>query len=162
MRPTSRFLIESIAEALETSVLPVIPADDKWSASTVRSAVTLLGHLAKRVELEGGILAADNDDARAVLADIAPQMRLGQDIALTADIQAALGLAEPSPYDVPAMDARNTRYQALFDRLLRDQYGGAWQDDGSQPVRAAIRAYLKRRMARERDMYFPEFTGPPF
>jgi hypothetical protein len=60
------------------------------------------------------------------------------------------------------MDALNTTYQSLFDRLLRDQYDGAWADDGSQPVRAAIRAYLKRRLERERDIVFPEFAGPPF
>jgi hypothetical protein len=162
MQPTSRILIERIAEALETTVLPVIPPDEKWASSTVRSAMTLLGHLAKRVEREGGILAADNEDARAVLNEVLPQLRDGEDAAIKDDIEAVLRDGGETPYDVPAMDALNTRYQSLFDRLLRDQYGGSWTDDGSQPVRAAIRSYLKRRMERERDLVFPEFAGPPF
>jgi hypothetical protein len=162
MQPTSRFLIESTSEALGTVVLPAISADDKWASSTVRSAMTLLGHLAKRVEMEGGILAADNDDARKVLAEVLPKLRKSDDAGLKADIETALSSGKDTPYDVPAMDALNTTYQSLFDSLLRDQYDGAWKDDGSQPVRAVIRAYLKRRLERERNIVFPEFAGPPF
>jgi hypothetical protein len=151
-------LIEAIAEALDGHVLPAV-AKDQWSASTVRSAVTILRHLAKRVELEGGILAEDTADAQAVLTALLPGVK---DAGLKAEVDAVLGAAEPSPHDTAAMDAHNTRYQHVFDLILRQDYAGAWTTEAAQPVRGAIRAYLRRRMAREKVMYIPEFSGPPF
>ena len=65
MRPTSVELLESIAQALEDQVLPLM--QDKWGASTLRSAMQLLRHLALRVPFEARILAADNEDVRRVL-----------------------------------------------------------------------------------------------
>ena len=162
MQPTARITLERIAEALENTVLPALPGAEKWASSTVRSAVTLLNQLAKRVAMEGPILAADNDDARAVLRHLLERIRPNEDKRLKEDIEAALQGAAPSPYDIAAMDERNTEYQSLFDRLLRDQYDGQWRGVAAQPIRGAIRAYLKRRLARERDLYLPEFTGPPF
>jgi hypothetical protein len=161
MQPTARILIERVADALDESVLPSL-SHDKWSASTVRSAVTLLRHLAKRVELEAAIIAADTQDAHSVLTGLLPHIRPGEDVELGAGIAAILAEPAPASFDTPAMDAHNTRYQALFERLLRDQYEGGWTNAEEQKVRGAIRAYLKRRLARERDMYMPEFSGPPF
>jgi tRNA threonylcarbamoyladenosine modification (KEOPS) complex Pcc1 subunit len=161
MQPTARILIERVADALDESVLPAL-SHDKWSASTVRSAVTLLRHLAKRVELEAAILAADTEDAQAVLNGLLHHIRRSQDAELKTEIDAILADPAPASFGTPAMDAHNTRYQDLFERLLRDQYDGNWTNAQAQPVRGAIRAYLKRRLARERDMYMPEFSGPPF
>src|SRR5258708_12304830 len=73
MRPTTVELLESIAQALEDQVLPVI--QDKWGASTLRSAMQLLRHLALRVPLEAGVLAADNDDARRILTLVNDRLR---------------------------------------------------------------------------------------
>jgi len=161
MQPTARILIERVADALDESVLPKL-LNDKWSASTVRSAVTLLRHLAKRVELEAAIIAADTEDAQAVLTGLLPHIRPAEDTELKAEITAILAEPAPAAFDTPAMDAHNTRYQALFERLLHDQYEGAWTNAEEQKLRGAIRAYLKRRLARERDMYVTEFSVPPF
>ena len=161
MQPTSRTLIERVADALDESVLPNL-SHDKWSASTVRSAVTLLRHLAKRVELEAAIIAEDTADARDVLTGLLRDIRTGEDTALKDEIGAILAEPAVASFDTPAMDAQNTRYQAVLERLLRDQYEGGWTDAREQPVRGAIRAYLKRRLARERDLIVPEFSGPPF
>jgi hypothetical protein len=161
MQPTARTLLERIADALDESVLPAL-SHDKWSASTLRSAVTLLRHLAKRVELEAAIIAADTQDANAVLTNLLRHIQPGQDANLPTEIAALLADPAPASFDTPAMDAHNTRYQALFERLLRDQYEGDWTNAEEQHVRGAIRAYLKRRLARECEMYMPEFSGPPF
>jgi hypothetical protein len=161
MQPTARTLIDRIADALDETVLPSL-SQDKWSASTVRSAVTLLRHLAKRVELEAAVIAADTADAHTVLTGLLPRIRPGEDAELKAKIAAILAEPAPPSFDTPALDAQNTRYQAVFEQLLRDQYDGGWTNEQAQPVRGAIRAYLRRRLARERDMYMPEFSGPPF
>jgi hypothetical protein len=161
MQPNSRLMIERIAAALDASVLPAL-ARDPWAASTVRSAVTLLNHLAKRVDLEAAILAGDIEDAKLVLHETFELMKPGADTTLLTDIAALLADDNPITYDIAALDARNTQYQSVFERLLRDQYEGKWTEAAAQPLRAAIRAYLARHLARERILFVPEFSGPPF
>ena len=65
MRPTSPDLIAGVADALEWQVLPVV--QDQWAASTLRSAMQLLRHLALRVEQEPRILVEEARDLRGVL-----------------------------------------------------------------------------------------------
>src|SRR6266850_733991 len=75
MRPTTVELLDSIAQALEDQVLPVV--QDKWGASTLRSAMQLLRHLALRDPLD--VIAADalNENyLRAVETIIAARDRL--------------------------------------------------------------------------------------
>jgi hypothetical protein len=162
MRPTSVELIERIAEALDQSVLPAV-GDDKWAASVVRSATTLLAHLAKRIPLEAPVLLADNEDAKAVLSGLALRLQDHSPGDETAQELRSLGDAEPIPvYDAPALDTRNRLYQTAVERLLRSAHERAWTEDINAYVLGEIRQYLKRRMERERDIYFPAFTGPPF
>ncbi len=161
MRPSSVELLERIAEALDQTVLPAL-ADDRWAASVVRSSTTLLLHLAKRVQLEAPVLLADNDDARQVLAallerlappDVAPE--------LAAEIANLVGEQTFIPsHDLAALDTRNRRYQEAMERLLQRRDGQP--PDVQEEIRRALRSYFKRRMEREREMYFPSFTGPPF
>ncbi|HTT83651.1 MAG TPA: hypothetical protein VMF67_09215 [Rhizomicrobium sp.] len=159
MKPGSVELLERIAETLDQTVLPAL-ADDKWAASAVRSATTLLHHLAKRIELEAPILLADNSDAKNVLAGIVIHFRADMDAEIAGEIDGLIGDAAPiADYDVTALDARNRRYQAAMARLL--DRGAVSSDRGSE-IRGELRAYFKRRSERERDMYFPSFTGPPF
>ena len=61
VRPTTRELVDGIANALERQVSPVV--QDKWAASVLRSAVQLLRHVAVRVEDEARLLVEDNADA---------------------------------------------------------------------------------------------------
>ncbi|HLY57657.1 MAG TPA: hypothetical protein VKS60_18985 [Stellaceae bacterium] len=201
MRPTSRELIERIAEALTDTVLPAV-AHDKWAASTVRSATTLLNHLAERVEREVPVLLADNADAeetlRAVRALVAPQSPsppfrgeregpakregevgldapnpphlaptlsppMGRRGSAERAFAAALDETAPVPsHDAVALDARNGRYQEAIEALLHALYEPARSDDVARTCRTMLRDYLGRRRAREREMYFPAFLGPPF
>ena len=161
MRPTSAELIESISEALGQTVLPVV-ADDKWAASVVRSAMTLLAHLAKRIELEAPVLIADNDDAHAVLVEIYAGGPLPEKYF---DLQKRLketleGRTETAPFDVTALDARNRGYQTVIEGLLAGLYDSPGEREAN--IRSTLCQYLKRRLERERDIYFPAFTGPPF
>lgn len=156
MRPTSGELIQSIVSALESQVAPQV--QDKWAASVLRSAAQLLKHLAVRTEEEGRVLIEDNQDARQVLEAIAPRL-LGAAAAveLCATMQGALNMADPAPYDSVALGVRNDAYQWAVERLVRHR--DVVRDAG---VHDELHAYLQRRLKRERHLYFPVFTGPPF
>ena len=122
MRPTTVELLESIAQALEDQVLPVI--QDKWGASTLRSAMQLLRHLALRVPLEAGILAADNDDARRVLTLVSDRLRQLGETDLAAAAVAALGARTVDPLDVTGSDALNENYLRAVETIIaaRDRF----------------------------------------
>src|SRR5580693_8136007 len=108
MRPTSAELLETIAQELEDRVLPVV--QDKWGASTLRSAMQLLRHLALRVPLEPRILAADNDDVREVLALAYERLAQLGETDLAAAAAAVLSSPLADPLDVVAADALNETY----------------------------------------------------
>jgi hypothetical protein len=159
MRPTSDELLESIAQALEDQVLPVV--QDKWAASTLRSATQLLRHVAIRVAREPRMLAEDSADARAVLMGIAPELsRLGL-ADLAAGVGAALGAGLADPLDVAAADALNEGYLRAIESVIaaRDRLR---QAGPTADVHAALLAYLQRRLARERGLFVPVFLTPPF
>jgi len=159
MRPTSVELLESIAQALEDQVLPVM--QDKWGASTLRSAMQLLRHLALRVPFEARILAADNEDVRRVLTLVHDELtQIGEsDLASTA--AAALGARAADPLDVIATDAQNETYLRAVEAIVaaRDRLRAR----GAPPrIHAALVEYLQRRLERERGMFLPVFLSPPF
>lgn len=143
MRPTSRDLIESIIAAIDATILPAVA--EKQAASSLRAARTLLEHLAVRVEVEPEVLAADNRDAEGVLAGIGERLP-----------------DAPTETGVRALGARNALLQRLVDQRLRAMPIAGRESDEDAAVRAALREYLKRRHARERDMIFPAFLGTPF
>lgn len=156
MRPTSAELMTRMSDALDTTVLPAIK-DDKWAASVVRSTVTLLAHLAKRVELEGPMLVGDNQDADTTLQECTDVLAKH---GLRKQFDAVHAEAIIQAYDTVALDARNREYQAIVELALRKLHKSSEVSD--KKARAALLAYLRRRVSRERDIYFPAFTGPPF
>ena len=159
MRPTTVELLESIAQALEDRVLPVI--QDKWGASTLRSAMQLLRHLALRVPLEAGILAADNEDARRILMLVGD--RLGQlgETDLAAAAAAALSPRPVGPFDVAGADALNETYLRAVELIIaaRDRLRAV---DIPPQIHQTLVDYLQRRLDRERGMFIPVFLSPPF
>jgi hypothetical protein len=153
MRPTTSELLAAVASALERQVAPKV--DDKWAASTLRSAAQLLAYASARSEREPRILDEDNEDARALLESLSA--RLDEESPARREVQEALRGAAVAGSDALSRDARNERYQAAIDRLLRDPRVRALK-----PVYQSLRGYLRRRLRREHGLYFPVFTGPPF
>jgi hypothetical protein len=159
MRPTAVELLESIAQALEDQVLPVV--QDKWGASTLRSAMQLLRHLALRVPLEAGILAADNDDARRTLTLVSDRLRQLGETDLGAVAAAALSARSVDPLDVIAADALNETYQCAIETIIaaRDRLRAI---DTPPQIHRTLVDYLQRRLDRERGIFVPVFLSPPF
>jgi len=158
VRPSARELIEGVAAALERDVAPQL--SDRWAASALRSAVQLLNHLAVRVEVEARVLLEDNDDARRVLESVCA--RLGSspaDAALRAMIETALGAPEPPRHDAVLLDEANEALQRVIEHVLRRR---TLAEDPQGMIHMDLRAYLRRRLERERPLYFPAFTGAPF
>ena len=159
MRPTSEELLGSIAQALEDQVLPVV--QDKWAASTLRSAMQLLRHLAIRVVREPGILAADNADLREVLSAATAELAQAGLGDLEAAVCAALAAGNPDPLDVAAADRLNEGYLRAVEALIaaRDRLR---QARPAGELHAALVEYLRRRLEREHDLFLPVFLSPPF
>jgi cell division septum initiation protein DivIVA len=159
MRPTSAELLETIAQELEDRVLPVV--QDKWGASTLRSAMQLLRHLALRVPLEPRMLAEDNKDASGVLMLARDRLtRLGESD-LAAAAAAALDSDAPDPLDVVAVDALNERYLRAVETIVaaRDRLRPI---DDSPTIHQSLVDYLQRRLEREHGMFLPVFLSAPF
>jgi hypothetical protein len=159
MRPTTVELLDSIAQALEEQVLPVM--QDKWGASTLRSAMQLLRHLALRVPLEAGILAADNDDVRRILTLVGDRLSQLGETGLAAAAAAALSARSVDPLDVIAADAVNETYQGAVEMIIaaRDRLRTI---DTPPQIHQTLVDYLQRRLDRERRMFVPVFLSPPF
>jgi hypothetical protein len=159
MRPTTVELLDSIAQALEEQVLPVV--QDKWGASTLRSAMQLLRHLALRVPLEAGILAADNDDVRRILTLVGDRLSQLGETDLAAAAAAALSAHSVDPLDVIAADAVNETYQGAVEMIIaaRDRLRTI---DTPPQIHRTLVDYLQRRLDRERRMFVPVFLSPPF
>jgi hypothetical protein len=146
MRPTAIELVSRIRQAIDDTILPKV--EDKIAASSLRSARVLLDHLASRLEHEPAFLAADNADAGAVLARAIKMLS-------TADagpIRAAVSSAETSD---PAQ--ANDELQHGVELAL-----AAVRRAPSAELHGELKAYLARRLERERPMFFPAFTAAPF
>jgi hypothetical protein len=159
VRPTSAELLDSIAQALEDQVLPLI--QDKWGASTLRSAMQLLRHLALRVPLEPRILAADNDDVRRILTLAHDRLTQLGETDLAAAAAAALSPRSADSLDVVAADAQNETYLRAVESIVaaRDRLRAV---DVPPTIHQSLIDYLQRRLERERAMFLPVFLSPPF
>ena len=109
MQPSARALIEAIITSLDEVVMPVVT--DKQAASSLRSARTLLDHLARRGEGEADMLSADNADALAVCRAIAARFGGHQAVAAIAAFLAA------GPHGSP--QGRNEAMQTVIEATLR-------------------------------------------
>jgi hypothetical protein len=159
VRPTTRELVEGIANALERQVAPAV--QDKWAASVLRSALQLLRHVSIRVEDEARLLGEDNADATRVLEHAAQRLRGRAAFeALHARIERALELEPVPSHDAVALAERSDLLQSALEELLRDP--DRLGDAEDAVVLDAARQYLQRRLAREQHWYFPVFNGAPF
>jgi hypothetical protein len=158
MRPSAPELLDAIAEQLGSQVLPVV--QDKWAASTVRSAMQLLRHLALRVVLEPRLLVAEAADLHGLLTHASVLLRPTSQAALRAELQTALALPAPAPHDIAAQTARDNAWLVVVEKLVaaRDELRVA---TGSSLLHEALVAYLERRLLRERELIAPFIHTPP-
>ena len=152
MRPTSRELIEGIADALRARIAPLL-ADQAWPASYLRSIDTLLAHLADRVEHEHGVLAEDNDDLRALLTAL-----VDADVAAST-ARDVLDSEAPAPATASTTDlhAANVDYRAALERAIHEVHAS-----GREDLVELVRAYLRREAVRDRRLYGAFQGRPPF
>ena len=168
MRPSSTELLQSVAEALERQVLPSVT--DKWAASTLRSAMQLLRHVALRVEREPALLCQQAVDLASVLTRTHAELSTAVQSAAG---KSALGLAalcneltrvlsEPAvpPDDLATMEHRVAGLLAAAESVIaaRDAVRAA---TGSSAVHDALVEALSRQLARELPMIEPFQSTPP-
>ena len=119
MRPSSKEIIRGISWVLDKRVAP--HATEAWAASSLRSISGLLKHLAVRVELEGPLLAEDNADLRALLADALPRLAGDTPGALNDEVTATLERQwrEPEAYPtIASLEEENEALNAHLERLI--------------------------------------------
>jgi hypothetical protein len=158
VRPSADELLNAIAEQLGTQVLPAV--QDKWAASTVRSAMQLLRHLALRVAQEPRLLAVEAQDLGNVLTQAAEHLQHASQTALHATVQAALALPVPAGHDIEAQTARDEAWLGVVEQLIAAR-DALCATTGSSVMHDALVAYLERRLLRERDLIAPFINSPP-
>ena len=168
MRPSTKELLDSIADALDTRVAPTVT--DEWAASSLRSIGTLLAHLSVRVESELTILAEGNADLREVLTEACQRLD-GQATPSNPSVRAAIeallvGLESRDRGGVATVAALEEESGALneqLDRLVRavhddrESLGAALHED----LLGTIRGYFARQREREAPLY-AALAGPMF
>lgn len=168
MRPSTKELLDSIAEALDTRVAPTVT--DPWAASSLRSIGTLLNHLSVRVDSELTILAEGNADLREVLVEACDRLE-GRTTpsrpSLRADIEALLlemdSRGTGGVATVALLEEASRALNEQIERLVRvvhedrDSLG----DGVHEELLASIRRYFARQREREAPLY-EALAGPMF
>lgn len=168
MRPSTKELLDSIAEALDTRVAPTVT--DPWAASSLRSIGTLLNHLSVRVESELTILAEGNADLREVLADACDRLEgraTPSRPSMRADIEALLleldSRGTEGVATVALLEEASKALNEQIERLVRvvhedrDSLGDVVHEE----LLGAIRRHLARQREREAPLY-EALAGPMF
>ncbi len=165
MKPTTKQIIDGTSWVLDNRVAP--EATEAWAASSLRSVRGLLQHLSVRVEREGPLLTEDNADMRALLSEAAARLADGGEAwrKLAPDARAALvrEWRDPAAYPtIASLDEENEALSSLLERLIHALHADGLDDPRRSETHEAVRAYLARQSERERPLYAPAFTGPPF
>lgn len=158
MRPSTPELLGSIAAALEQQVLPVV--QDKWAASTLRSAMQLLRYLALRVPSEPAILRAQAADLQLVLTQVTASIERVNLADLLAKLQTFVAQPQPDALDNTALETYCESGLRVIEALIaaRDRLRSA---TGSSATHDMLIDCLQRQLARERDLILPFHTSPP-
>jgi hypothetical protein len=156
MQPASEDIVKNIIAAIDEVILPAI--DDKQAASALRAARTLLDHLQKRIPAEAGILLQDNADAAQTFESLTEAFASEPACAALRHAPAQSAAAET----IAALRDVNLRLQQAANDALLALPNPAAQSAAEGEIRKALRAYLTRRLARERELFFPTFLAPPF
>ncbi len=143
MRPTTLELLEQLDHVLETQIVPRLPDEHAKARMNVASQIIRAVH--NRVRLQGEVLAADNADLVALLAQLAGQPDPG---------------GEPAYVSVDSLAERNDALKAELVTAINGL------DDLPETERSrgddAVNAYLRRQLDRELELTaLPVFGDAP-
>jgi hypothetical protein len=158
LRPTSTELLTSIAEALDSQVLPAIV--DPWAASTTRSASQLLRHLALRVEVEPRLLLDEITGLSVMLQEVRRNFPSTVLADVLESIDAALGLPDAGTDDLPGLRGKLTALSSAAEMVVaaRDRIR---ELTGNLAIHELVVDCLLAQAERERALFEPFQSLPP-
>lgn len=159
LRPRSDEILASVLWSFEEFIAPEL--SDPYAVSVGHTITNLLRHLALRVELEPPALFAGNAELRGLLAGIAGYARAGDLTELASDLETTLAAATPAS-DYPSVSRLTDDALALraaLDRAIRALQAAPSESEEYLEVRARIREWIGRALAREAEWIVPAFSG---
>jgi hypothetical protein len=159
LRPRSDEILASVLWSLEEFIVPEL--SDPYAISVGHTITNLLRHLALRVELEPPALFAGNAELRELLAEIARYARAAGVAELADDLERALAETTPAS-DYPSVSRLTDDALALraaLDRSIRALQAAPSESKEYLALRARIREWIGRALAREAEWIVPAFSG---
>jgi hypothetical protein len=159
LRPRSDEIIASVLWSFEEFIVPEL--SDPYAISVGHTITNLLRHLALRVELEPPALFAGNAELRDLLADIVGYARAAGLPELVAELENTFAAAAPAS-DYPSVSQLSDDALALraaLDRSIRALQAAPSESADYARLRARIREWIGRALAREAEWIVPAFSG---
>lgn len=163
MTPRSPLILDSIIASLDAWVMPHV--EDEFAISILKTVSNLLRHVQTRIEHEPRLLYDAMIDLAAVLGDLRGRIAAHPSLASIdsdgllqdADLPDGAAILLPERLEAAQTD-QLTRLDTLIGRLAATREDHA--DDGAyREMRALIRAYLARQLARDEQLITPAFIG---
>ena len=158
LRPRSDEILASVLWSFEEFIVPELT--DPYAISVGHTITNLLRHLALRVELEPPALFAGNAELRELLADIAGYARATGSAELADDLGRTLAATQASDYPSASRlvdDALALR--GALDRAIRALQAAPSDTEEYLNLRARVREWIGRALAREAEWIVPAFSG---
>lgn len=158
LRPRSDEILASVLWSFEEFIVPELT--DPYAISVGHTITNLLRHLALRVELEPPALFAGNAELRELLADIAGYARATGPAELADDLGRTLAATQASDYPSASRlvdDALALR--GALDRAIRALQAAPSDSEEYLNLRARVREWIGRALAREAEWIVPAFSG---
>ena len=159
LRPRSDEILASVLWSFEEFIVPEL--SDPYAVSVGHTITNLLRHLALRVELEPPALFAGNAELRELLADVVGYARTAGLSELAEDLETTLAAASLAS-DYPSVSRLTDDALALrgaLDRAIRALQAAPSESPEYVELRARIREWIGRALAREAAWIVPAFSG---
>lgn len=134
MRPTTTELLEQLDHVLETQIMPRLPDEHTKARMSVASQIVRAVH--NRVRMEGELLATDNAEIAALLAE------LGGEAPPTP--------GEPAYIGVETFAARNNDLRSRLIEALRGL--DSLPADRREAADRSVNQYLRRQLDRDLEL----------
>jgi hypothetical protein len=158
LRPRSDEILRSVLWSFEEFIVPEL--SDPYAVSVGHTITNLLRHLALRVELEPPALFVGNAELRELLADIAGYARAAGPAELADDLDRTLAATPPSEYPSASRLADDAlALRGALDRAIRALQAAPSESAQYLALRASVREWIGRALAREAEWIVPAFSG---